>query len=392
MKILLLIPYNPVNPSFGGALRVFHLLEHLTRHHDVTVAGFSQPDEIQPLLDRFPMLHGKTYLIPRNVGKHWRKWLFLRSLFSRKSHWHFVANSKKFQSLLNLILQHNEYDVIQSEFPDMADYEMNTRGIRILDAHNVEYDNFKRMSAIRNPIMKFYYRLESFKFYYEEIALARKQDAIFATSLRDIDLFKQDVPEKPMFLVPNGVDLNYFLPDNSTPEPNSIVFVGMMQYVPNVDGILYFLDTIFPIIVEKIPDIRLYIVGKNPTDAIKNRASKNVVVTGFVNDIRPYIRKATVYVIPLRMGGGTRLKMMEALSMRIPIVTTSLGCEGIDVVNGRDAIIEDDPTKFAEAVIDLLHNPERRNELVKNGAVLANESYGWTHVGKQMELAYSSLL
>ena len=391
MKILYLIPYSPANPVFGGALRIFHLLTHLCKYHDVSVAGFSSPEEEKELIKQFPVLSGKTHFVEHPYSDKTARWSLIKSLFTSHSNWHQITRSTQFQQKLDLLLAAESFDIIQSEFPVMAMFNYNSRAIKIIDSHNVEYDNFKRMAKVKNPFKKLFYHLEAYKFYREETEACSQQGALFVTSERDISIFNQTVPDVPKYLIPNGVDTNYFKPFNTQPDPHSMVFVGMMKYVPNYDGISWFLDEVFPKILEKVPDATITIVGKNPPQSISSRANKNIIVTGFVEDTRPYIEKSAVYVVPLRMGGGTRLKIMEALAVKKPIVSTSIGCEGIEVINGESIMIADNPDEFAASVIELFTNPKQVADITEKGYELVNNLYRWESIGRQMDVAYKEL-
>ena len=391
MKVLYLIPYSPANPVFGGALRIYHLLAHLCKYHDVTVAGFSTPDEELELIKQFPKLAGKTHCVDYPYSDKSTRWSLIKSLFTSHSNWHQLTRSKQFQKKLDELLSAESFDVIQSEFPVMAMFHYNSPAVKIIDSHNVEYDNFKRMAKVKNPFKKLFYHLEAYKFYKEETAACSQQDALLVTSERDISIFNQTVPGVPKYLIPNGVDTTYFQPFETHPIPNSMVFVGMMKYVPNYDGISWFLDEIFPKILKKVPDATITIVGKNPPKSISGRANKNIIVTGFVEDTRPYIEKSAIYVVPLRMGGGTRLKIMEALAVKKPIITTSVGCEGIEVVNDESILIADQPDEFAARVIELFQNPKQAADLTAKGYELVNNLYKWESIGRQMDIAYEEL-
>ena len=391
MKILYLLPYSPAKPTFGGSLRIYHILDHLCQHHDVTVAGFSTPEEEKLLIDRFPVLARKTYLV-NPPGKTRSRFLTqLRSLFSSHSFWYLSTRSKELQKVIDQILSKQEFDIIQSEFPALAMYRLNSKAVKIIDAHNVEYDNFKRMAKVGNPLKKLFYHLESYKFYREETRVCRKLDGLLVTSERDISVFEKSVPGVPKFLIPNGVDANYFYPKKVKSKPHSLVFVGMMKYVPNYDGINFFLDEIFPKILTVYPDATITIIGKNPPKSITKRANRNIIVTGFVEDTRPYIQESSVYVVPLRMGGGTRLKVIEALAMKIPLVTTSIGCEGIDISHGESALIADDPQEFANAVMKLFIDKELCDSLTENGYKIVIDKYRWKSIGRHLDEAYEKL-
>ncbi len=391
MKILHLIPYNPVQPSFGGALRIYHVLKHLCHNHDVTVAGFSTPEEERELINEFPMLEGKTHFTRPPYSGFSKRWAMVKSLFTSRSYWHQVSKSDRLQHILDQLLREESFDIIQSEFPVLAMYRLNSSALKIIDAHNVEYDNFRRMTRVKNPFKKLFYHIESYKFYREETRVCSEQDALFVTSDRDISVFNESVPGVLKFRIPNGVDMDYFQPCDTLPAPHTLVFVGMMKYVPNYDGINFFLDEIFPRILERYPECTITIIGKNPPASILRRANDNIIVTGFVEDTRPYIKNASVYVVPLRMGGGTRLKIMEALAMKKPLVTTSVGCEGIEVVDRESVLIADDPQAFADAVTELFENEEFARRLTEDGYKLVQDKYGWQNIGRQMDRAYRKL-
>lgn len=392
MKILHLFPYIPAPPTFGGAIRIYHILKHLSKNHEVTVAAFENFRKKEPFFEAFPGLRANAHFISNRWRIKFRKLFQCYSLISSKNSWHLTAATNEMQQQLDRLVSQHDFDVIQAEFPTMGYFDIRSDALKILDAHNVEYDNFRRMTRMEgNTIRQYYYQREYEKFYDEELRVCRKQDAIFTTSERDKQLFDEDVAEVPKFVVPNGVDLGYFHPSDQKPEPHSLVFVGSIGYVPNHDGMKFFLDKILPLIRKQLADIKVYIVGKNPPKEIRQRADENVVVTGFVDDVRPYVWKSSVYVVPLRMGGGTRLKVLEALAMQKPLVTTSIGCEGIDITHGEQALIVDDPEKFSDSVVQLLKDKRLRQKLSSSGYELVREKYAWNVIGDHLDAAYDEL-
>ncbi len=304
-----------------------------------------------------------------------------------------LTHREQMQSQIDRVLADRKFDLVQSEFPMMASFRLNTDAVKILDAHNVEYENFRQMSrSARSIVRKLHYQHESRRLYNEEINACRSQDAMFVTSINDKHTFDSVVPEIPKYVIPNGVDASYFHPSHNNPEPYSLVFTGMMGYVPNYDGILFFLDQIFPRIQQRIPDARIYVVGNRPPKELVQRSSPSVIVTGYVDDVRPYIHRASVYVVPLRLGSGTRLKILEAMAMKKPIVTTSKGCEGIQVEHGHSAFIEDQPESFAERVVQLMEDISLRQSVVRAAYDLVMSRYEWSNVGEEVERAYQELV
>ncbi|MBI1806210.1 MAG: glycosyltransferase [Ignavibacteria bacterium] len=392
MKILFTLPYVPVPATFGGAMRVFHLMKLVSQRHDVSIITYGWPEEEFNLRDQLGSQVKSIHVVSRHWPRKLRRIAQLYSLFGKHSFFYMLARSKEMQTRIDQVLSHNDFDIVQTEFAHMASFDLKTNGVKILDSHNVEYDNFRRMWLNSNsPLRRLHYRSEYKKFYREELDACTNYDALFVTSARDKAILDADIPSISKYIVPNGVDAKYFTPSLETPEPYSIVFTGAMSYVPNYDGMTYFLDNIFPLILKKIPEARVYIVGSRPPKHLTQRASTNVIVTGFVDDVRPYVWRSSVYIVPLRMGSGTRLKVLEAMAMRKPIVTTSIGCEGIDVVNGESALIADEPHSFAESVVKILHDNALRQKLIRNGYDLMRSRYEWSVIGDVLEELYQSL-
>ncbi|WP_103665989.1 glycosyltransferase family 4 protein [Gracilimonas amylolytica] len=393
MKILQVIPYIPAPPTFGGALRVYHLLKHNYKHHDLTVAGYVNEGTVEAMEKDFPGIKNKMHFIHHPKSGSNKRILQALSLFSKHSNWYRNTYSNEMQALLNKLTDQTDFDLIQVEFPPLCQFEFRSDAKRIMDAHNVEYDNFYRMYKLEKSLpRKYFYKREYEKFYTEEVELASRQDAVFTTSERDKSIFQGHLPDMPIHVIPNGVDTEFFAPSDQPTEPNTLVFTGMMGYVPNSDGMLYFIESVLPLIQKQIPDVKVYVVGKNPPQSILEKASDNIIVTGFVDDVRPYVHRSAVYIVPLRMGGGTRLKVLEALSMKKPVVTTSIGCEGIDVVHDTHAIITDDAQSFAESVIKLLHDKKESKRLSENGYELIHNHYEWNAIGEKMETAFQTLV
>lgn len=392
MKILHLMPYSPVPPDFGGAMRTYHLLKEMTKRHEVTLVTYGGLNDYTALDKDFRQLQ-EIHLVPYPWAHRYRRIGQLCALWKRKSHLSYLVHTKDMQKMIDWLVSRNSYDIIQTEFSLMSGYSLPEGPVKILDAHNIEYDNFKRMAAnARSLLRKFHYSRESIAFHREEREAWRVHDAVFVTSERDRGIVQHETSSVPKMVVPNGVDTAYFKPSENHPEPFSLVFTGMMAYVPNYDGILYFLDEIFPFIVEKIPQSKIYVVGNRPPRVLQKRQSERVIITGYVLDVRPYVWRSSVYVVPLRMGGGTRLKVLEAMAMKKPIVTTSIGCEGIDGVHGKSLLIHDHPAQFAEGVVTLLQDGKKRGQLVEAGYELVRAQYEWTVIGEQVQNHYLQLI
>lgn len=396
MKILHVAPYSPVPPNFGGALRIYHILKALSMNHDVTFVAIGTEENRRELVKNFGENVKSIHVVPpyRNGGRHSsRLSLLTGALASGKSLFFQGVLATEMQSTLDEVCKTEKPDVAILEFPATAQFRLPPGIIKVLDEHNVEYSNLERMyKGTHLPVRKAIFFREHKKLYGEEIEVCRQTDAIFTTSENDLRILDAEVPLKDKYVIPNGVETEYFFPSGAPIEPFSMVYTGTMDYYPNQDAMHYFLDKIFPIIKESVPQAKLYIVGKNPSAALKRRASDDVIVTGFVDDVRPFTNKAAVYVVPLRMGSGTRLKILEGLSMKKAIVTTTIGCEGIDVTDGVNVEISDSPETFAAKVIALFNDPARSKELGEKGFDLVKNEYDWGVVAKKIESALESLL
>jgi glycosyltransferase involved in cell wall biosynthesis len=393
MKILVVAPYPPVPQISGGAIRVYHMLRNMALQHEVTLLSYGSPEDQWRVNQELGLHLEQIHMIPKPwTRKSWRL-AQVGTLCADHSSVSLLARQAELQAKLDRLLTENDFDIVQAEFSMMGIPHVHSSALKILDTHEVEYDIYRRMwLSAQSPLRRFYYHQEYKKIFREEIDTCRRQDAILVTSVRDKELLDADVPRVPKFLIPNGVDTSYFTPSKEQPDWASMVFTGTMAYYPNCDAMLYFLDEIFPLIEKEIPEAKIYIVGNRPPKRLARRASEKVVVTSFVSDVRPFVSRASVFVVPLRAGGGTRLKILEAMAMRRPVVTTSIGCEGLDVTDGESLLIADEPPEFSQAVVTLLRDVALQQRLVRNAYELVLSRYEWSVIGQQLEEAYRSLV
>jgi glycosyltransferase involved in cell wall biosynthesis len=213
------------------------------------------------------------------------------------------------------------------------------------------------------------------------------------TSEREAAIVRSLAPDTPLVSVPNGVDAGYFAPQADTlPDPASIVFSANLGYRPNVDAALYFVREIFPLILRQCPEAIFTIVGTGAPAEIQQLASRRIIITGRVPDVRPFIAKAAVFVVPIRYGSGTRLKVLEALAMRMPVVSTSLGAEGIPVLDGRHLLLADDPEPFATSVLRLLEDRSLARTLATCGRDMVLQEFRWEHLARRLDVLHGQAL
>jgi len=370
---------------------MFQLLKHVALHHEVSVLSYGNAEDKQRLQEALPLK--EIHMLPYAWKHRHRRLGQLYSSFTRHSFFQQSVTNSRYERALNGLLAKQHFDVVHTEFSHLGPFKLHTKALKVLDAHNVEWDNFRRMyEASAWGLKKLHYWAEYKKQRADELKTCLAHDGIVSTSARDLELFSQCLPGLRGAVVPNGVDLEYFRPSPTEPKPLHFVFTGMMAYVPNHDGIGWFLDSIWPRILQKHPKARFSIVGKNPPPHVLARQSENVRVTGTVEDIRPYVEEASIYVVPLRMGGGTRLKIAEAMAMKRPLVTTRIGCEGIGLVHEKTALLEDSPEGFAQACIRLAENTALQKQLAEAAFHMAVEKLGWQAIGQTLLAAYEAWL
>jgi glycosyltransferase involved in cell wall biosynthesis len=317
--------------------------------------------------------------------------------------------SVEFASALDRLLEDEAPDIVQVEGIELAQYLFQVaerrddagRPLLVFDDHNAEYVMQQRAfeTDIRQPrrwIAAAYSWVQGRRLRRYERRACRAADRVVAVSGTDAIALQHLDPGLDPFVVPNGVDLSFCsspfqpLQDSEGPGEQDLVFVGKMDFRPNVDAVLWFAGKVLPLIRNQVPGARLWVVGKDPHPRLAAlREDPAVVLTGWVEDVRPYIVGSGVYVIPLRIGGGTRLKVLEAMGLGKAIVSTSLGCEGFELVPGRELILADEPEEFALATVDLLSNAAKRERLATAARSFAAK-YDWRTIVPLMEDVYKS--
>ena len=254
----------------------------------------------------------------------------------------------------------------------------------VLFQHNVEAMIWKRHYEVQtNAARKAYLFRQWRKMVDFEAKACPRFDCVVAVSREDRETMQQEYGVKNVYDVPTGVDTAFFQPSgNVERKPHNLVFTGSMDWLPNEDAIRYFTEQIMPRIKQTIPDVTLTVVGRDPYPALLELSKRDpsVIVTGRVEDVRPYMEAASVYIVPLRIGGGTRLKIYEGMAMEKPIVSTSIGAEGLPVTNGEEIVLADTPEAFADSVINLLQDETLADEIGQRAAARVRKEFGWESV------------
>lgn len=392
MKILYVAPFAFVPPTSGATIRMFQLLSHLASRHEVTVVGHGTEADASAVARSLPSVCG-VHLVPQSRAGSSRRLGQLRAILSRSSYHEFSLVGAEIRRTIARVSAAEGFDAVHAAMSQMGPLLAGHAALKVADAQNIEHDVFRRnYETLAVGFRKLHYWLEWKKHRREELANWKRMDLVLATSERDARMIGDLAPDVQCRILPNGVDVCAFVPSGADPEPRTLVFTGTMDYLPNLDGIEWFVDQVFPRVLRSLPDARLLIVGKNPPPSLQRRASRNVVVTGLVDDIRPWVSRATACVVPLRAGGGTRLKVLEAFAMGKPLVSTTMGCEGIDVAEADAALLADTPPAFAAAVVRVLTDAPLRLRLASAGRQLARDRYDWRAIGVRLLEYYDELL
>ncbi|PYO06732.1 MAG: group 1 glycosyl transferase [Candidatus Rokuibacteriota bacterium] len=378
----------PVNT--GGRIRSFHMLRELSRRHHVTLLTTHAPSEDTGALEA-ALPQCEVVSVPWALAKRGSARFALALVGSWLSSLPVDLYKARVPALgreLARRLEGGGVDLVVADFLLAAPNV--TRAVTpptVLFAHNVEHVIWQRMREVeRRAWRRALLALESRKMRrYEALACARARLTI-AVSDADRRLLAAVAPSARVSAVPTGVDVDYFAPDGVAEVPGRLVFTGSMDWYPNEDGIVHFIEAVLPRVRREVPGATLTVVGRNPSPRLRAAAdAAGVHVTGLVDDVRPHMAEAAVYVVPLRIGGGTRLKIFEALAMAKAVVSTAIGAEGLPLTPGRDFLQADDPAAFARAVTSLLRDPARRRAVGSAGRRLVEERYSWPRVVDEFE-------
>jgi len=402
MKLLFVTPYLPGPPIFGGQRRMHGLMTHLSASHEVSVLSLvdANADQSQGIADAKSYCH-RVVTVPdshHRVAGRQKRLVQIRSLLSTASYEQRLYRRRVFQKALDRHLGEHRYDVVNCEFVFMAGYRFRVgtgpeRMRLTLDEHNVEYDVLRRTASSTSLDRRLFNAVNWRKLRREEVTAWARFDGCTLTSRRDEEFVNREAPRVRTSVIPNGVDLDTFLPDpDISVQPMTVLFFGAINYFPNTDGVSYFLERVLPILRVRHPSLKVRIVGPGAPESIQAQRSHSVEVTGFVEDLRREIARAAVVIAPLRIGGGTRLKIIEAMSVAKPVVSTTIGAEGLDVTHGKNVLLADTPETFANEVTRILENPALGDRLGRAARQLAEERYGWKAAASKLEEFYEQLL
>jgi polysaccharide biosynthesis protein PslH len=388
MKTLIIAPFSPYPLVFGGAIRLYHVIKMFAAISDVTVLAYNTVKDKASSIRHLETICERAILVDDAPLETQKKWLLqARGLLGPKSFQYHSFYTRRFQREIDSLLAAHTYDYIVVEQSQMGFFRCRQPGaIHVLDLQNIEYELLERRAKVQsNPVKGFALAVEATKFKRQELAISEQYDLVFTPSEREAMHLRKILKTPRVECLANSIDPDFFARRSEQPTANEIAFVGTTHVDANRDGLIYFMEQVFPLIEQQVPDVHFSIVGGKPPAEIRAFAQRpNVEVTGFVDDVRPYMARAKALVVPLRSGGGTRLKILEGLSFGVPTVSTSVGAEGIDLTDGRDILIGDTPQAFADRVVQTLTDEALCRRLADSGRRLVEAHYSWQAVGRQL--------
>ncbi len=392
MKILWVKAGGLVPTDLGGRIRSYHLLKELARSHSVTLFTFyaAQLDDAHAQLNgqfanvvRWPL----QLPAPRSLGEaaSYARYAFSGFPYSVAKYCR-PQVARRFRELL----QAESFDIIVCDFVfagGVIPWREHSCP-KVLFTHNVEAVVWRRhFQVTRNP----FWKAVCWREYHAMARLERRYlqlaDHVLAVSEKDQNCFARLIDPARITVIPTGVDVDYFQPSWNEEKPSSLVFTGSMDWLANEDAIVYFAEGILPLIRSQVPDATLRVVGRRPSQKVKALEARfrGVHITGTVEDIRPHVRQASIFIVPLRVGSGTRLKIFEAMAMGKAVVATSVGAEGLPVTHKKNILLADKPEEFARTVVRLLRDRGTREKLGRAGRELVARNYSWEAAARHLD-------
>ena len=407
MNILFLTQIVPFPPDAGPKVKTYHVLRALVNQgHSVTLVAFVRPEEEQhiPALEK---ICTAVYAVPIRRSRIADVGFILRSYLTKRPFLIERDDLRPMQELVNKLVLEGNFHFIHADQLTMAQFAI--RGASaftdkkpkvIFDAHNAVWTIVERMQEQARWFLKPVLSIETKRVKRYEGELLKTVDYVLAVT--DVDKagleealsfsnVRKEERVAPITVIPIAVDTQQLQPIKRTPSSMNIVTLGTLHYPPNADGIRWFLNDVFPLVQERVPAATLTIIGKNPPKDFLDAAAhspKALKVTGYVPELAPYFEKSAVMVVPVRAGGGMRVRILEAFAYAMPVVTTTIGLEGINAEPGKDVLVADTETDFANYVSGLLENVSLQNNLSVNGRILAMTKYDWQVVLSAMMPTY----
>ena len=400
MRILYITYELPYFTGGGMPIRDYHLIRNLSKTNQITVVAYDydDPEMSQKKKQAMKPFCERVISIPPNRGvkNRWEaRWRTIVSIVDPMPWPARALTTRRMHDTIRDLLKNTRFDIVQVNHVEMggllgyADKMKKVIGIEAITP------KLERSYALqKKPLARLSYYSAVKQFPKYERGIYQKADLCTMASETEKETVLSLYPKAKVSVIPNGVDTSFFpfeKDDHKNIVELPLLFIGSMAYQPNEDAILFFLNQVWPELCPKYPQIKLNIIGRDPTPAVQKLAGDSVQVSGWVDDVRPYFNNSSVLIVPLRSGGGTRLKILEAMACGLPVVSTRIGAEGLDITDGENILLADEVDDFAEAILRLFNDQELMNRLRWNGRRLVEEKYEWKLIANKLEESYRRL-
>lgn len=393
MHILQISPQLPYPPDSGGRVAIYNILRYLSRRHEITLAAFVTEETAEHVAALEPFC--RRIIAVRHSTATTKFGMFI-NMFTAQPYTMTKFYSHELAQHVAESAHNDGIDIVHIDHLHMAQYvgALPQSMPAVLREHNVESTIMRRFAEKSvHPMIRLYAGIQSRRLHQYEAQIAAQFDRCLAVTEVDAHTLREMMPEAGVDVVPDGVDMEWFDPTllHIPAESHRIVTTGDYGWAPTADGLMYFVRDIFPRLRAEIPDLTLSVVGRNPPESLK-RMGEGIEVLGRVEDVRTEILRGAVFVSPTRIGSGIRLKILEAMALRRPVVATAVGCEGIEAETEEHLLVADDPEAFAQAVKRLLSDEDLRRKITTNAARLIEEKYAWESLAQQMSDTYEDIV
>lgn len=397
LKVLVLDEWIPYPLISGKRLRSYSLIARAARNHKITYLCFADPSGDEENRRQIESLGIRLVTLPQRnpfVPGYRLYSLAIANMFSSlplvmKKHFR-----RDYSARLDQLVREESFDLIHCEWTHYGAYLTALRNHPLfLSSHNIEAMPWQRLYRYeRNPIRRAFLYLEWQKMLKFEETVCRGFDHVGAVSDDDRDKFINLYGCESITLIPNGIDVSYYRSVKPDPATRTLVFSASFDAFVNQDAVIHFMESIFPRVLEKDSGVRVCFLGKDPPSFLRKYSGQRVVFTGTVDDVRPYLSKSSVCIVPVRVAGGSRIKILEAMAAGLPVVSTAEGAEGLEVVPGEHVLIARDETDFARCVIQLLDDRSLVQSLTAKAGKLVEERYDWEQIAPLLEQAWKETI
>jgi glycosyltransferase involved in cell wall biosynthesis len=379
-KILIISPYFPYPPRDGGKVRLYNLIKHLSKDNEVYLLAYIEPEASSDSIrtakevckNVFPVVRHEDKRIEREDIPRCVSFFYTQAMIDE----------------LNRVLDFVQPDLVQLDFLIMTEYVKHIKNIPVFyTEHDLGTLDFNQSYHDRDLPDNLRYAEWRKLVEYEKNIINKFKSVIVLTD-RDKNIMKKFNPDAKAVVIPTGVDIDFFNIGKKSGNEKNLVFVGHYKHYPNADAIVYFVRFIFDKIVKRIPDIKLYVVGSGLTEDVRRLEKENIIITGEVEDIRQYLKCPNIFIAPVRLGGGIKGKVLEAMASGVPVVATQEAAEGIQCEHYYDILVADTASKFADMVIELCLNDKLYNKISENARMNAVNQYDWKVIAKKLNAFY----